>query len=119
LAAGQLPRFDLILLGMGPDGHTASLFPGTAALHESQRLVVANWVEKFHAYRITLTLPVFNNAVCVLFLISGEEKAEMLHAVLQGHGQPARFPAQLICPTSGEMLWLVDQDAARLLPSHQ
>jgi len=119
LAAGQLPRFDLILLGMGPDGHTASLFPGTAALHESQRLVVANWVEKFHTYRITLTLPVFNNAARVLFLVSGEEKAEVLRAVLQGHDQPPRFPAQLICPTSGEILWLVDQDAARLLHRHQ
>src|SRR5207248_9403854 len=71
LKAGELPRFDLILLGMGPDGHTASLFPGTAALEENQRLVVANWVEKFNTYRVTFTFPVLNNAASVVFLVSG------------------------------------------------
>ncbi|HEV8714816.1 MAG TPA: 6-phosphogluconolactonase [Candidatus Binatia bacterium] len=113
LAAGQFPRFDLLLLGMGPDGHTASLFPGTAALHERTHLTVANWVDKFNAYRITLTLPVLNSAANIIFLISGEEKAETLRAVL--HGEPERFPAQLICPTQGTLLWLVDRPAARLL----
>jgi 6-phosphogluconolactonase len=113
LATGQFPRFDLLLLGMGPDGHTASLFPGTAALHEQTRLAVANWVDKFNAYRITLTLPVLNNAANIIFLVSGEEKAETLRAVL--HGESERFPAQLISPTQGTLLWLVDRPAARLL----
>jgi 6-phosphogluconolactonase len=115
LAAGLFPRFDLLLLGMGPDGHTASLFPGTAALHESACLMVANWVEKFRAYRITLTPPVLNNAASIIFLVSGEEKAETLRAVLQGEEQPERFPSQSINPAQGTVLWLVDQSAARLL----
>jgi len=115
LEAGQLPRFDCILLGMGPDGHTASLFPGTEALHESKRLVVANWVEKFKSYRITLTVPVLNQADSVIFLVSGHEKAEALKEVLQGDRQPDRFPAQLIRPNPGKLLWIVDRAAARLL----
>ncbi len=115
LAAEQFPQFDLVLLGMGPDGHTASLFPGTAALHEQTRLVVANWVEKFNTDRITLTPPVLNNAACIIFLVGGEEKAETLQAVLQGEKQPERFPAQLLSPTHGTLLWLVDRPAARLL----
>jgi 6-phosphogluconolactonase len=112
LEAGQLPRFDCILLGMGPDGHTASLFPGTAALDETTRLVVANWVEKFKTYRITLTVPVLNHADLVVFLVSGAEKAEALKEVLQGEYRPDRFPAQLIRPGSEKLLWIVDQAAA-------
>ena len=73
LAAGQLPRFDLVLLGMGPDGHTASLFPGTRALREGKRLVVSNWVEEFRSHRITMTVPVLNSAARVLFLVQGGE----------------------------------------------
>lgn len=119
IAAGQFPCFDLVLLGMGPDGHTASLFPGTTALREQVHLVTANWVEKFNAYRITLTPPVLNRAACVLFLVSGEEKAETLRAVLQGEEQPDRFPAQLIHPTGGSLVWLVDRAAARLLPTRK
>jgi 6-phosphogluconolactonase len=115
LEAGQFPRFDLLLLGMGPDGHTASLFPGTAALHEQTRLVVANWVEKFNTYRITLTLPVINNAAHIIFLVSGEEKAETLRAALQSEAQPQRFPVQLVNPAHGTLLWLMDRQAARLL----
>jgi len=115
LAAGQFPCFDLLLLGMGPDGHTASLFPGTAALHEQTRLVVANWVGKFNSYRITLTLPVINNAAHIIFLISGEEKAETLREVLQSKTQPERFPVQLVRPPRGTLLWLMDRQAARLL----
>lgn len=115
LAAGQFPRFDLLLLGMGPDGHTASLFPGTAALHEQTRLAVANWVAKFNTNRITLTPPVLNNAARIIFLVGGEEKAETLRMVLQGEKQPERFPAQLVSPTHGTLLWLVDRSAARLL----
>lgn len=115
LPEGQLPRFDLILLGMGPDGHTASLFPGTPALHERKRLVVAQWVEKLRTHRITLTPPVLNNAALIMFLVSGADKAETLRAVLLGEYQPERLPAQLVQPTNGRLLWLVDQAAARHL----
>jgi 6-phosphogluconolactonase len=115
LAERQLPRFDLVLLGMGPDGHTASLFPGTAALHEQKRLVVAPWVEKFNTYRVTLTPPVLNNAVAVVFLVSGEEKAETLRGVLEGNYQPDRLPSQIVRPSDGTLLWLVERAAARLL----
>lgn len=116
LAPGQLPRFDLLLLGMGPDGHTASLFPGTQALSEQKHLVVANWVEKVDSYRITLTLPVLNNAACVVFLVSGAEKAETLRAVLEGEAGSEPYPSQLIHPTRGRLIWLVSREAARLLP---
>ncbi len=115
LGEGELPCFNCVLLGMGPDGHTASLFPGTAALNEQKRLVVANWVEKFQAYRITMTAPVLNNAEDIIFLVSGEEKAETLREVLQGARQTDRLPSQLIQPTHGKLLWLVEQSAARLL----
>ena len=109
---GTLPRFDLILLGLGPDGHTASLFPGTAALHEDERLVAANWVEKFKTWRITFTYPVLNNAATVLFMATGAEKQEALLQVLQGKPDPETYPAQGIKPTNGSLLWLVDQAAA-------
>ena len=108
----QLPAFDCVFLGMGPDGHTASLFPGTTALHERKRLVVSNWVDKFQSYRITLTPPVLNNADLVIFLVSGEEKVEPLRVVLEGQKQTDLFPAQLIEPTYGKLLWLVDRAAA-------
>jgi 6-phosphogluconolactonase len=112
---GSLPRFDLILLGMGPDGHTASLFPGTKALQERSRLVVANWVEKFKTDRITLTLPVLNNAAVVMFLVSGQDKAKILKEVLEGSQPPDLLPSKLICPTDGKLIWLVDQAAATAL----
>jgi 6-phosphogluconolactonase len=115
LEAGQLPRFDCILLGMGPDGHTASLFPGTEALNETKRLVAANWVEKYKTYRITLTVPVLNRADLVVFLVSGAEKSAALKEVLHGDYQPELFPAQLIQPDPGKLLWIVDRAAARLL----
>ncbi len=115
LRPGKFPRFDLVLLGMGADGHTASLFPGSDAVRERQRLVVANWVETFNAYRITLTLSVLNSAAEVIFLVGGEDKAGMLRTVLCGEYQPERYPAQLIRPSSGNLLWLVDKPAARLL----
>ena len=111
----QLPAFDCVFLGMGPDGHTASLFPGTKALHERKQLVVSNWVAKFQSFRITLTAPVLNNADTVIFLVSGEEKAEPLRVVLEGQKQTDRFPSQLIEPTHGKLLWLVDRAAARKL----
>jgi 6-phosphogluconolactonase len=113
--AGQFPRFDLIFLGLGPEGHTASLFPGTKALHEEQRLVVSNWVGKFYTDRITMTPPILNNAACVIFLVSGEDKALPLKAVLEGHYEPEQLPAQLIRPSRGRLLWLADQLATSLL----
>lgn len=112
LGPGEFPRFDLILLGMGPDGHTASLFPGTAALQEKSRLVVANWVEKLKASRITLTLPVLNAARCVAFLVSGTDKADALKAVLEGDAPGEQYPSKLVKPTDGKLIWLVDRAAA-------
>lgn len=114
LSPDAWPRFDLILLGLGKDGHTASLFPGGAAVHERERLVVAPWVEAQRAYRITLTPPVLNHARRALFLVSGEEKAGALHAVIEGEHQPDRYPAQVV---EGNCLWMVDRAAARLLQS--
>lgn len=115
LAAGPFPRLDLVFLGMGPDGHTASLFPGTAAIHERSRLVVGHWIDSLRASRITLTPPVLNHAACIIFLVAGEEKAEALTAVLQGEYQPDRLPAQIVRPVHGKLLWLVDRAAARCL----
>ena len=88
IKSGEFPRFDLILLGMGPDGHTASLFPDSAALDEQSRLVVANWVAKFNTHRITFTFPVLNRAAEVMFMVSGADKADMLHQVLEGKNTP-------------------------------
>jgi 6-phosphogluconolactonase len=113
--SGDLPSFDLALLGLGPDGHTASLFPDTAALGETKNLVVANWVEKFKSYRITMTLPLLNQAREIMFLVQGADKAPALRDALIGGGQPQRLPAQLIHPQSGKLTWLVDQQAASLL----
>ena len=115
LAEGQLPRFDLVLLGMGPEGHTASLFPGTKALREERRLVVNNWVGKLYTDRITLTPPVLNNAARVLFMVHGAEKAPALKAVLEGPYEPDQLPAQIIQPKEGKVLWLVDPSAAAML----
>lgn len=110
-------RFDLVLLGMGDDGHTASLFPGTAALGETTRWVVASYVEKLGAWRITLTPAALNAAAEALFLVTGAGKAPALRAVLAGPRQPERYPAQLIAPEDGQMTWLVDAAAASLLPT--
>jgi 6-phosphogluconolactonase len=115
LDAGQLPRFDLVLLGMGPEGHTASLFPGTKALKEARRLVVSNWVAKLYTDRITLTPPVLNNAVRVVFMVHGAEKAPALKAVLEGPYEPEQLPAQIIRPKQGKVVWLVDPTAASML----
>jgi len=90
--AGQMPHFDCVLLGMGLDGHTASLFPDTAALEETRRLVVANWVEKFQSYRITLTVPVFNHAGRIIFLVSGQEKAKILKSVMAFRQESGSYP---------------------------
>ncbi|MFQ5857885.1 MAG: 6-phosphogluconolactonase [Anaerolineae bacterium] len=112
LASGELPCFDLILLGMGGDGHTASLFPDSEVLHEQTRLVAAHYVEKLAAHRLTLTPPVINNATRVVFLVAGKDKAETLHHVLEGPYDPDRLPAQLVQPTHGHLVWLVDEAAA-------
>ena len=113
--AAAVPRLDLILLGMGADGHTASLFPGSDALAERSRLVASPWVGKLTARRLTLTLPVLDAAACVIFLVTGADKAETLARVLEGPAGPEPLPAQLVRPC-GELLWLVDAAAARLLP---
>ncbi|MEP6643769.1 MAG: 6-phosphogluconolactonase [Acidobacteriaceae bacterium] len=115
LSGGKLPRFDLVLLGMGPDGHTASLFPNSRALQEAKRLVVANWVEKLKTDRITMTFPVLNNAASVIFLVTGAEKASVLKEVLEDSAR--EYPAQKIRPTAGKLLWMLDESAASdLLP---
>jgi 6-phosphogluconolactonase len=112
LEPGQVPVFDLILLGMGPDGHTASLFPGSAGLHEKTRLVLANWVDKLKTSRLTLTLPVLNAAHCVAFLVSGTDKAAILKTVLEENAPPEQYPSKLIRPSNGKLIWLVDRAAA-------
>ena len=115
LSTGQFPRFDLIMLGMGPDGHTASLFPGTKALDEHNRLVTSNWVGKFFTHRITMTAPVLNNGACVMFMVGGQDKAPVLKAVLEGPYEPAQLPSQLVRPALGKLWWLVDKSAAAML----
>src|SRR5260370_34177834 len=112
-APNSFPRFDLILLGMGPDGHTASLFPGTTALEEKQHWVVANWGEKFSAFRITFTYPVLNSAACVLFLVSSGEKSEMVRRALKDPS--ADLTCQKVRPTDAELIWVLDQAAAAKL----
>ena len=107
-----LPRLDLIFLGLGTDGHTASIFPGSDVLHETERLVAAPYVEKFQTYRITMTLPLLNNGASIVFLVSGAEKAEIVKAVLQGEN---KYPAQAVNPTQGELIWMLDKDAAQQL----
>jgi len=124
-----IPAFDLVLLGLGEDGHTASIFPGSEVLYESKRWVAAPWVEKLNSYRITLTLPVLNNGKSVVFLVTGASKAKILREVIETRpkattNQDTRssaeeasevlYPAQAISPTSGAVSWLVDEAAARL-----
>ena len=111
-AESALPRFDLVLLGLGEDGHTASLFPGTPALHETERWVVACYVEKLAAWRITLTPPALNAAAQIIFLVSGQDKAARLREVWTSPYHPDLLPAQIIRPSDGEVLWLVDAAAA-------
>ena len=103
------PQLDLILLGLGSDGHTASIFPGSDVLHETKRLVAAPWVEKLKTYRITMTLPLLNNGASVVFLVSGAEKAQIVKEIFEG---PEKYPAQAIKPAHGELLWLLDKEAA-------
>lgn len=115
LNENEFPRFDLILLGMGADGHTASLFPETAALKENKKIVVENYVEKLQTFRLTFTVPTINNARSVIFLVAGEDKAEALREVLEGAPNPEKFPSQFVKPENGRLLFLLDEKAARLL----
>lgn len=109
-----LPRLDLIFLGLGTDGHTASIFPASAVLHETKRLVAAPYVEKLKTYRITMTLPLINNAASIVFLVSGSEKAQIVKEVLEGENN---YPARAVKPTQGELIWMLDKDAAQSLLS--
>jgi 6-phosphogluconolactonase len=109
------PRLDLVLLGMGPDGHTASLFPGSSLLHEDLKTVATVKLEKPGAWRITLTPPVLNGAARILFLVSGRDKAVAAREVLEGEWDPDRLPSQMIAPRDGELIWLLDEEAAALL----
>jgi len=114
LQSGEFPRFDLILLGIGPDGHTASLFPGSEGLKEQSRLVIANWVAKFGTYRLSFTFPVLNHSAQIMFLASGPDKADMVHLVLEGKHTPP-YPSQQVQPINGTLLWMLDEAAAQRL----
>ncbi|HYE73222.1 MAG TPA: 6-phosphogluconolactonase, partial [Blastocatellia bacterium] len=107
----ELPRLDLVFLGMGADGHTASLFPGTTALQAGHEIAVSTYVEKLQTHRITLTAATINNAKEVVFLVGGQDKAETLYDVLRGEYQPDQYPSQLIKPQDGNLIWMVDEAA--------
>jgi 6-phosphogluconolactonase len=111
LAPGAWPRFDLLLMGLGEDGHTASLFPYNAALQNQKNLVVAPYVEKLQAHRITLTLPVINRGAHVWFLVAGADKAPVLRDVLEAKAPDPGLPATFVKPTDGELIWFVTVEA--------
>ncbi len=115
LKGSEYPRFDLVLAGMGSEGHTLSLFPGTKALHADGRIAVRNWVGKLYTERITLTAPAASNAAQVIFMVTGADKAPALKAVLEGPFEPEQLPAQLLQPKKGKLLWLVDTAAGSML----
>jgi 6-phosphogluconolactonase len=112
--AESIPSFDLVYLGLGTNGHTASLFPHTSALKESTRLVVADFVQEVNMWRLTMTAPLLNGGRTVAFLVAGQDKAQVLKDVMLGTRDPERLPAQLISP-EGKLLWLTDKQAAALL----
>jgi 6-phosphogluconolactonase len=112
---GHAHSFDLVLLGMGDDGHTLSLFPGTSVVHEEKKWTAAYYLEPQEMYRITLTAPLVNRAACVAFLVSGAGKAKALKEVLEGDFHPEQFPSQVIKPPEGELHWFLDRPAASLL----
>ncbi|MDO5536936.1 MAG: 6-phosphogluconolactonase [Desulfovibrionaceae bacterium] len=111
LKEGEIPRFDMILLGMGEDGHTASLFPNSPALYTRDRLVIDQYVPERGGDRLTLTLPVLNNSRCCLFMVTGKEKHSVLHRALNLLDKP-ELPAQLVHPPVGDLIWVVDENAA-------
>jgi 6-phosphogluconolactonase len=111
----QSPRFDLILLGLGENGHTASLFPNTSVLEEEERWVAEVYVAEQKMHRLTLTASLINQAATVAFLVAGAGKSQVLQQVLEGQADPKRLPAQLIRPENGQLMWLVDKEAASLI----
>ncbi len=117
LKAGEYPRFDLLFAGMGNEGHTLSLFPGTKALHADGRIAVRNWIGKLCTERITLTAPAACNAAEIIFMVTGADKACALKSVLEGPYEPDQLPAQLLQPQNGKLLWLVDAAAGSMLAS--
>jgi 6-phosphogluconolactonase len=115
-SAPDIPRLDVILLGLGDDGHTASLFPGTAALLERTRAVEVGTAPTGVASRLTLTLGVLNRATVVLFLVSGSGKAPIVQAILEHKSEAGQtFPASLVAPTDGRLIWMLDRSAAAQL----
>ncbi|MFN6963190.1 MAG: 6-phosphogluconolactonase [Pyrinomonadaceae bacterium] len=114
LAPGALPRFDLTLLGLGEDGHTASIFPGTPAVHETERLAIANWVDKLQMHRLTLTLPVINNSTQTVFIVAGTGKADIVRRIIDGP-PTADLPASLVSATGNPLIWLLDAAAGARL----
>lgn len=112
LGPGQRPRFDLVLLGLGEDGHTASLFPGNTALTEQENLVATTYVEKLKAHRLTLTLPVINYAAQVSFLIAGASKAAVVKNLLGADSKSFDYPAGRVRPSNGQLTWFITRDAA-------
>jgi 6-phosphogluconolactonase len=111
----QSPRFDLILLGLGENGHTASLFPNTSVLEEEERWVAEVYVAEQKMHRLTLTASLINQAATVAFLVAGAGKSQVLQQVLEGQADPKRLPAQLIRPENGQLMWLVDKETASLI----
>jgi 6-phosphogluconolactonase len=114
-AGAALPRFDLVLLGLGADGHTASLFPDSPALNDTTRLAVANPVDKLGLYRLTFTFPLINSAENIVFLVSGAEKAEVVKEILEGRPESFNYPAQGIAPAHGNLAWFLDKPASAQL----
>lgn len=115
LEAGEFPRFDLVLLGLGDDCHTASLFPNTDALKVDDRIAVMNRVEKLDTNRLTFTYPVLNNASRIIFAVKGEDKAQAVFDVIEGERNCTRFPAQCVEPEKGEVVWMIEKSAASML----
>ncbi len=118
LSAGEFPRLDLILLGLGDNRHTASLFPGNPAIHEARRSVVAVNVDAEPRNRLSFTPPVINRAERVMFLAAGEKKAEAVRDIIEGPRDPDRLPAQIVAPSDGQLMWFLDRAAASLLKRH-
>ena len=111
----EAPHFDLILLGLGDNGHTASLFPGTTVLNEKSQGIRKVFVEEQNEFRITMTAPLINMAYHILFLVTGENKAAILNTIFKSPYLPSQYPAQLVKPQSGKLYWFADSKAAALL----